>query len=45
MTAYALAILVAIGIVFLLWSLGELTRDIRTARHRKHRVLAHLNRS
>jgi len=41
MIAYALFMVVAAGIVFLLWALGGITRDMRTAKQRKNRVLAH----
>jgi len=38
---YALSVVVAVGILFLLWSFGALTLEIRTGKRRKAQVLAH----
>lgn len=38
---YALSVLVAVGNLFLLWSLGALTLEINTGKQRKAQVLAH----
>ena len=38
---YALSVVVAVGILFLLWSFGALTLEISTGKQRKAQVLAH----